>query len=157
MLDLHGSLVDNLDIGDVVIAKDLVQHDFDITAFGHKKGYISEIGDIFICDKLLVDKCKNEIDKVANGESFKVNIGTIASGDIFCTNVDMKNKIKEKFNALCVEMEGAAIAQVCYLDEVPFIVIRSISDSPNGRNNIEFDKYLELASKRCAIFIEKMI
>lgn len=157
MLGLHGSLDENLDIGDIVIAKDLVQHDFDITAFGHKKGYISDIGDIFICDDRLVNKCKNEIDKVANSEDFKVLIGTIASGDIFCTNVDMKNKIKEKFNAVCVEMEGAAIAQVCYLDKVPFIVIRSISDSPNGSNNIEFDKYLEIASKRCAIFIKKMI
>ena len=62
----------------------------------------------------------------------------------------MKNKIYSKFDADCVEMEGAAIAQVCYLDNIPFIVIRSISDSPNGNNAIVFDEFVKLASKRCA-------
>ena len=66
----------------------------------------------------------------------------------------MKNKIREKFNADCVEMEGAAIAQVCYLDKVPFVIIRSISDSPNGNNEIDFNQYLDRASKRCAEFIK---
>ncbi len=146
-----------MNIGDVVIADKLVQHDFDITAFGHKKGYISDVGDVFICEGKLVNKCKEKMTQVAKGEEFKVEIGTIASGDIFCTSTKMKNKIREKFDAICVEMEGAAIAQVCYLDKVPFIVIRSISDSPNENNNIEFDKFLGLASKRCALFIEKMI
>ena len=62
----------------------------------------------------------------------------------------MKEKIRDKFNADAIEMEGAAIAQVCKLDNMPILVIRSISDSPNGNNNITFDQYLETASKRCA-------
>ena len=62
----------------------------------------------------------------------------------------MKDKIHAKFNADCVEMEGAAIAQVCYLDKIPFIIIRSISDSPNGKNAIVFDEFVKLAAKRCA-------
>ena len=62
----------------------------------------------------------------------------------------MKDKIYAKFNADCVEMEGAAIAQVCYLDKIPFIIIRSISDSPNGKNAIVFDEFVKLAAKRCA-------
>ena len=68
----------------------------------------------------------------------------------------MKEKIKEKFNADCCEMEGAAIAQVCYLNRVPFLVIRSISDVPNGKNHIDFDKFIKLASKNCAQIIQKI-
>ena len=69
----------------------------------------------------------------------------------------MKNKIFSKFKADCVEMEGAAIAQVCYLDKIPFIVIRSISDSPNGKNEIDFNEFIELASKRCAEIIKEFL
>ena len=68
----------------------------------------------------------------------------------------MKEKIREKFNCDCVEMEGAAVAQVCYLNKIPFIVIRSISDIPNGKNEIDFNEYLELASKNCAEFIKQI-
>ena len=69
----------------------------------------------------------------------------------------MKNKIYSKFDADCVEMEGAAVAQVCYLDELPFIVIRSISDSPNGKNAIDFDKFVDFASKRCALILKEFL
>ena len=69
----------------------------------------------------------------------------------------MKEKIKYKFNADAIEMEGAAIAQVCYLDKIPFIVIRSISDTPNGNNEITFEEYLKLASKRCATLLNEFL
>ena len=68
----------------------------------------------------------------------------------------MKEKIREKFNADCCEMEGAAIAQVCFLNKIPFIVIRSISDIPNGKNQIDFNEYIKLASKNCAEFIKQI-
>ena len=70
--------------------------------------------------------------------------------------IQMKEKIKEKFNADCCEMEGAAIAQVCYLNKIPCLVIRAISDVPNGKNNIDCDNFIELASKNCAQIIQKM-
>lgn len=148
-----GSIKDDIHYGDIVIGKYLVQHDFDITAFGHEKGYISNIGVKIESDKKLIARCEKAISQIIN-PSYKISIGTIASGDIFCTTVKMKNKIREKFNADCVEMEGAAIAQVCYLDKVPFVIIRSISDSPNGNNEIDFNQYLDRASKRCAEFIK---
>ena len=69
----------------------------------------------------------------------------------------MKEKIRSKFETDAIEMEGGAIAQVCKLDKVPFIIIRSISDSPNGNNNVTFDQFLEKASKRCAIIIKKFM
>lgn len=147
---------DELEIGDIVIGETLVQHDFDITAFGHKKGYISNIGENVQTNKELIEKFNEKISTIEN-KNYKIKIGTIASGDIFCTEKEMKEKIKTKFNADAIEMEGAAIAQVCYLDNIPFIIIRSISDKPDGKNNITFEEYLQLASKRCKEIIKKVI
>ena len=144
-----GSANQELQIGDIVIGKTLVQHDFDITAFGHPKGYISNVGERINSDENLIKSMEQTIENLQNKE-FKIKIGTIASGDIFCTEPKMKEKIRDKFNADAIEMEGAAIAQVCKLDNMPILVIRSISDSPNGNNNITFEQYLETASKRCA-------
>ena len=144
---------EKLNIGDIVIANKLVQHDFDITAFGHPKGYISNVGQYLESDKELVINIEKAIKKIDNNK-FKTIIGTIASGDIFCTEINMKDKIKSTFNADAIEMEGAAIAQVCKLDNIPFIVIRGISDSPNGNNKVTFEEYLEQASQRCAELIE---
>lgn len=149
-----GALNPSLNIGDIVIANKLIQHDFDITAFNHKKGYITGVGDYIYCDENLINKLKKAANKLGN-KAYNIKTGTIASGDIFCTEINMKNKIYSKFNADCVEMEGAAIAQVCYLDKIPFIVIRSISDSPNGNNAIVFDEFVELASKRCASILKE--
>ena len=149
-----GSANDELDIGDIVIGQKIVQHDFDITAFGHPKGYISNVGQYVESDAQLINKMEQTLDKLDSNE-FKIKIGTIASGDIFCTELQMKNKIRTKFNADAIEMEGASIAQVCKLDNIPFIIIRSISDKPNGNNEITFDKFLEKASKRCAIIIKE--
>lgn len=151
-----GSANDELEIGDIVIGKKVVQHDFDITAFGHPKGFISNVGQYVESDKTLIEKIEQTVLKMRDSE-FKIKIGTIASGDIFCTELKMKEKIRSKFNADAIEMEGAAIAQVCKLDNVPFIIIRSISDKPDGNNNITFDQFLEKASKRCAKIIKEFL
>lgn len=133
----------NLKIGDIVIGTSLVQHDFDITHFGHPKGYITGVGQYINADKYLINLFKNsKTDDVITKE------GVIASGDIFLTDTKMAEKIKEKFNALCVEMEGASIAQTCYLSGIPFIVIRSISDVPNNKNEIDFDEFLKSSSEK---------
>lgn len=154
-----GALNDKLNIGDIVIGDNLVQHDFDISAFGHEKGYITDTGKMFSSDKKLVDKIKELVDDLLKGKKenkFNYIIGTIASGDVFCTQIKMKEDIRNEFNAECVEMEGAAIAQVCYLNKIPFLILRSISDSPNGNNQIDFNKYLSIAAERCASIIQKM-
>lgn len=148
-IGVAGGIASDLTVGDIVISTSLIQHDFDITAFGHDKGYITGVGDYISSDSQLIGKIKNSINNISN-EEYKIKVGIIASGDIFCTAVEMKDKIYAKFNADCVEMEGAAIAQVCYLDKIPFIIIRSISDSPNGKNAIVFDEFVKLAAKRCS-------
>lgn len=151
-----GALNPMLKIGDIVIGDELVQHDFDITAFGHAKGYITGVGDRVYSDKYLIEKFENAIENLED-RNYEIKTGTIASGDIFCTEIEMKNQIYANFKADCVEMEGAAIAQVSYLNNVPFIVIRSISDTPNGNNAITFDQFVELASKRCARILKEVL
>lgn len=148
-----GSISNSVDVMDIVVSDKLVQHDFDITGFNHEKGYIPNVGIYMDADKYLLDISKNvNIDT-------KVHIGTIASGDIFITDKDMSSKINNKFNALCVEMEGASIAQVCTLSSVPYLVIRSISDSPNQNDNnkITYEEFLEKSCKIVSNYLKEII
>jgi len=149
-----GSLNDDLEIGDIVIGKSLVQHDFDTTAFGDEKGYITGAGKIFKSNEELVEKYRKYVQE--NNLDYQAKVGTIASGDIFLTEKTMKEKIRSKFGADCVEMEGAAIAQICTLNKVPFIVIRSISDKPNGSNQMDYNKFADMAARRVADLIAKI-
>lgn len=150
-----------LNIGDVLVGKYVVQHDFDITAFGHSKGYITGIGNNVKCDSDFLEKIEEKIKKEnkfnQKGEkrNYNIKIGVVATGDIFCSDISKKDKISADFNADAVDMECAAIGQVCYLDNIPFNVIRGISDTPNGNNASTFDENIELASKRsCEILSE---
>ena len=138
-----GAINSNLKIGDVIIAKKVIQHDFDITAFGHNKGYITDVGEGIESDKNLLEKVK----EISQDNSYKTKIGIIATGDIFCTDIKMKEKINNKFNADVVDMECGAIAQVSFLENIPFLAIRSVSDIPNGDNAKTFDENLKIASK----------
>lgn len=145
-IGVAGGVDKSLKVGDVVISTSLVQHDFDITAFDHKKGYIPNVGDVIPVDKVLVMNSTEALEK----KSLPYRLGCIASGDIFCTDAEMASKINEKFKALCVEMEGAAIGQVCFLCQVPCLVLRSISDCPNNHNRITYDEFLPKACENIA-------
>ena len=149
-IGIAGGISNKLEVGDIVVAEKLVQHDFDITAFNHEKGYIPKIGTYIESDKYLLNKAKT----INNDHIY---YGTIASGDIFCTDDKMSTKIATKFNALCVEMEGASIAQVCYLNLIPFLVIRSISDVPGNNNVITYEKFLNNSTKKIALYIKSLI
>ena len=151
-----GAINEQLDIGDILIGKHVVQHDFDITAFGHSKGYITGVGNNIECNKSLITKFEEVIESMPE-RNYKIKLGIVATGDIFCTDVAMKDKIRAKFDADVVDMECAAIAQVAYLNSLPFIVVRSISDTPNGKNASTFDKNLKLASKRCANILKEFL
>ena len=151
-----GGLNESLEIGDIVIGKKLVQHDFDITAAGHPKGYISkELGREFKSNSNLINKCESIINN--DLKDTNVKIGTIATGDVFCNKVSLKEEVLKEFGADCIEMEGAAIAQVCTLCNIPFIAIRSISDKPNGHNEIDFNTYLNMSVKKYQTLIKKLI
>ena len=142
-----------VDVLDVVIGERLAQHDFDITPFGHPKGFIPNIGNVFIESDPLLVKAAEEVTV-----DYPIHKGVIASGDISCTEEWMSQKIATKFHALCVEMEGASIAQVCHLCRVPFLVIRSISDSPNKKDNtLTYEEFLQESSKRVALYLKDII
>ena len=152
-IGVAGGVSSELNVGDIVIGKRLVQHDFDITAFNHQKGYIPNVGIFIESDEYLVNLANSCIDLT----DYKILTGTIASGDIFCTESWMSEKIRNKFDALCVEMEGASIAQVCYLSHIPFLIIRSISDTPNNNNVITYEEFLEKSSQNVALFLMKIL
>ena len=153
-IGVAGGIKNNMSVGDIVLAESLVQHDFDITAFHHEKGYIPNVGTYISTDtyllKLAEEKLKEEND-------LNLVTGVIASGDIFCTEEKMSNKIATKFNACCVEMEGASIAQVCYLSHIPFLIIRSISDVPNNNNVMTYEDFLTSSAKKVALAMKKIL
>lgn len=153
-IGVAGGVSEILKVGDIVIGQSLVQHDFDITAFNHEKGYIPEVGVYINSDEYLF-RLANDV--LYNDENINVVSGVIASGDIFCTELKMGQKINTKFNALCVEMEGASIAQICYLSHIPFLVLRSISDTPNNDNVIAYEEFLESSSKNIAKAMNKIL
>ncbi|MGM9834563.1 MAG: 5'-methylthioadenosine/adenosylhomocysteine nucleosidase [Bacilli bacterium] len=147
-IGVAGGIDNSLNVGDIVIGNQLVQHDFDITAVNFEKGYIPNIGSKYIeSDEYLVKKAEKSLH---NNKELHIVTGTIASGDIFCTDPEMAKKINHKFEAICVEMEGASVAQVCFLNHIPFLIIRSISDTPNNNNAITYEEFLEFSSKNIA-------
>lgn len=152
-IGVAGGLSSNLNILDIVVADSLVQHDFDITSFNHPKGYIPNIGVNIKSSDYLVSVAKN----VSKKMNLKINVGVIASGDIFVTNMMMSNKINNKFNALACEMEGASIAQVAYLSNIPFLVIRSISDVVGKDNKITYENFLNKSSLIVSNYLKEII
>ena len=153
-IGVAGGISKSLKVGDIVIGEKLVQHDFDITAFNHDKGYIPEIGVYIQTDDYLFRLANNVL---KSDDKINIVSGVISSGDIFCTEIKMGQKINSKFNALCVEMEGASVAQICYLNHIPFLVLRSISDTPNNDNVITYEEFLKYSSKNIAYAMSKIL
>ena len=142
-----GSVDNILEIGDVVVATYLVQYDFDVTPFGRKLGEIENIGESIKVDEELLKLFDN----------LDVKKGIVASGDKFIINNEEKDNVKNYFNAYCIEMEGASIAQVCYLDNIPFLVIRSITDKKDGSSKVDFLEFLESSSKKAASILKEVL
>ncbi|MGN1433191.1 MAG: 5'-methylthioadenosine/adenosylhomocysteine nucleosidase, partial [Ruminococcus sp.] len=143
-----GSLSPIVGIGDIVVATKSVEHDMNGTALGDKQGEITfPDGNMmfFECDKqastLLAAICREIPDT-------KVAQGIIASGDIFVSDRKQRFKINDRFGALACEMEGAAIGHVCVRCEVPYGIIRAISDDLDENKGMDFVKFCELASKK---------
>jgi len=94
---------------------------------------------------------------MADVTTYKMLKGRIATGDQFIAEKERKDRIKELFDPLCVEMEGASIAHVCYLNSVPFVVIRAVSDNADGSADISFEKFLELAAMNSSLIVEEIL
>ena len=124
---IAGSLNADIDIGDMVLATDTVQHDVDASGFGYDLGVIPRMEtSTFIADEKLRDLAKECCERV--NPDIKVFCGRVVSGDQFVSDKAKKQYILENFKGYCTEMEGAAIAQAAYLNNIPFLIIRAISD-----------------------------
>lgn len=148
-----GAIDPDLDIGDLIIADGLCQHDLDITAFGHPFGFVPE-GEVCIP----TDPYFREVAKeIAKSKNLPLKEGVIATGDQFVANVERKNWISKTFDAHALEMEGASVAVVCNALDVPFFILRAISDSADMDAGFDFDKFLEGSAKVSANFILDMV
>lgn len=151
-----GSLSPKLNFGDVVIADDLVQHDMDVVAFGIPLGQIPRM-DVFAfpSDPKLLKIAK----QITSLSEYKIVIGRIATGDQFIDNKNHAKSIHKEFNALACEMEGAAVAQVCHVNQVPFLVVRALSDMA-GRTDSAIHSYEELkfmTAARSSYVVKKLL
>ena len=141
--------------GDVVVAENLVQYDMDTTAFGDKHGQIPRLDTFdFKCDENLVSVCTKACDEI---EGFNTFLGRIVSGDKFVASVDTIKWLEKEFDAKAVEMEGASIAHVCYLNNVPFVVIRSISDNANNGAHMDYEKFTPIGVRNSTTILKGMI
>lgn len=141
--------------GDIVIATDLVQHDVDATAFSFKYGQVPRLDTFeFKCDLDLVESAKEASKKLSDLKTF---YGRIASGDQFIADVEKIKWLDKEFKALACEMEGASIAHVCYLSNIPFVVIRSISDNANNGASMDYENFKDIAVKNSTIILKEML
>lgn len=148
-----GGINPSLKIGDLIVASKLCQHDLDITAFGHPMGFVPG-GSVFIeADINLIELSKN----VASELGKTVQEGIIATGDQFVHNEGIKDNIVKNFNADALEMEGASVAVVCNALNVPFFILRAISDTADTDASFSFDEFMESSAIISAEFIMKMV
>ncbi|NFS30240.1 5'-methylthioadenosine/adenosylhomocysteine nucleosidase [Clostridium botulinum] len=141
--------------GDIVVAENLVQHDMDTSAFGDKIGQIPRLDTFdFKCDKDMVAAAKKSCEEISELNSFT---GRIVSGDQFVANLEKIQWLEKEFGAISCEMEGASIAQVCYLNSIPFVVIRSISDNANNGAHMDYEKFTPIAVKNSTNILKNML
>jgi adenosylhomocysteine nucleosidase len=142
-----GTLTKKLSVGDVAVSSAMVQHDMDTSALGDPVGLISGINIVEIpADAALAGK----ISAIVRGMGINTVTGTIATGDQFIGSQAVKDRIVNTFGAIACEMEGAAIGQVCYVNKVPFAVIRAISDDADGGACEDYPTFAKMAAKNSA-------
>ena len=141
---IAGSLNKNINIGDIVLSTDVVQHDMDATGFGYRKGQIPQMPVFFFNADDNLRRLAAEVCKEVNPD-IQVFEGRIASGDQFVCDQDVKNRIVSEFSAYATEMEGAAIGQAAYLNEIPFLVVRAISDKADGSAQMDYSEFEKAA------------
>jgi adenosylhomocysteine nucleosidase len=145
---IAGSLCAELDIGDLVISKDAMYHDFDAQHFGYEMGEVPGMG-------VLTFTAADEMIAYASAAAEAVNpghsrVGRIASGDLFVAEKAVKENIIEKTHALCTEMEGAAIAHAAFRNQIPFVILRAISDKADDSAEMDYPTFEAIAAHRCA-------
>jgi adenosylhomocysteine nucleosidase len=139
-----GGLYGPINIGDIVLSSDTLQHDMDATGFGYDLGVIPQMEQsVFYGDQLLIEKAKEACEEV--NPEISVYVGRVVSGDQFISSDEKKKFLIEQFDGYCAEMEGAAMAQVAHLNQIPFVVIRAISDKADHSATMNYNEFEEQA------------
>ena len=150
-----GGIRNDIYPGDIVLADSLVEHDFDCSVFGDPVGQIPRMDTFdFKSDKELLSLAQKACKNLKNVNSF---VGRIVSGEQFISDIEKVKYLENTFSAISCEMEGASIAHVCYSNNVPFIVIRSISDNANNGAHSDFEKFKLEAVKNSTFILKEMI
>ena len=145
---IAGSLCAELDIGDLVVSRDAMYHDFDCNAFGYPSGKVPGMDVIaFPAEEAMMGYALAAAESVHPGH---VKVGRIASGDQFVAEKALKEKIIATTQGLCTEMEGAAIAQTAYRNGIPFVILRAISDKADDSAEMDYPTFERIAAHRCA-------
>lgn len=135
-----GSLKNEINIGDIVLSEDALQHDMDATGFGYAPGVIPRMEEsVFKGDETLLKLAQKVCQEV--NPDIQVFRGRVVSGDQFISDHDVKQRIVNSFGGFCTEMEGAAIAQTAWLNKVPYLVIRAISDKADGSAEMDYSEF----------------
>ena len=153
-IGVAGGLSESLNVGDIVVADAVVQHDMDTTPLGEPRGFLSEIELVKIpTDEEVRKGLVNAVETVG----INAVCGTVASGDIFVADSEKKQFIRDSFDAVACEMEGAAIGQVCFVNNVPFGVLRAISDGANSGAKLDFPTFAKMAAENSVKVIKEFI
>lgn len=149
-----GTLTDALTIGSIAVSSAVVQHDMDTSPLGDPVGLISGINKVELpADRLLT----GQLSACAKVMGIKTATGVIASGDQFVASVERKAFIVEHFKAIACEMEGAAVGQVCYVNKVPFCVLRAISDSADGSSHMDYPTFVQMAAEQSVALMRRFM
>ena len=151
-----GSLNAKLDIGDILVSKDALHHDMDVTIFGYKLGEVPQMGfREFSADETLISLAMESCRKV--NPDINVMEGRVVSGDQFISSKEVKDHLINDFQGDCAEMEGAAIAHGAYLNQLPFVIIRAISDKADDSAEMDYPTFEKAAAIHSAKLVEDIV
>lgn len=149
-----GGIKSGAEVGDIVISETVAYHDVDVTGFGYKWGQVPGLPAVFTADDDLVLRVEN----ILKQEKMPYLKGQIVTGDAFVNRPEQISMIQGNFeNAVALEMEAAAVAQVCHIAEVPFIVVRALSDIAGAQSHLSFDEFLPIAAEASSKMVVELI
>lgn len=152
---IAGATEPGLNIYDFVVSTQALYHDVDITFFGYKEGQLPGLPEAFPADSILADLAVKTFNNSPISKNGKIIKGLIASGDQFIADREQKYSIVNRFHPSCVEMEGAAIAHACYINKVPFVILRCMSDCADESSQEVYDE--SKAAKLSSTFLIQLI
>ena len=151
-----GSLNAKLDIGDILISRDAVHHDMDVSPLGYAPGIVPQMAEsYFKADERLIELAMNSCEKV--NPDIRAMKGRVVSGDQFIASREAKDRLISLFHGDCAEMEGASIAHGAYLNQIPFVILRAISDKADDSAQMDYPSFEKAAAGHCAKLVEDLV